>query len=197
MQVAFGYIAGSGDLQQGLSAGRNATLLAGTIADDTLTVNATIIYVFGLALGGQYGAAQRAMDGIRDRVAAADPEYRVLRNLVRMDLALSQGDLAQAQALFDANQDVIDRFGLLFLYPLHVDLSGLLQIQQRRFDDVGRTARHLTGGLSRTDYRPGRTAGQDHPPAVAPHRSGHPGAACPQALRTPGRTGARTRRGAV
>ena len=144
MQVAFGYIAGSGDLQQGLSAGRNAMLLAGTIADDTLTVNATIIYVFGLALGGQYGAAQRAMDGIRDRVAAADPEYRVLRNLVRMDLALSQGDLAQAQALFDANQDVIDRFGLLFLYPLHVDLSGLLQIQQRRFDDVGRTARHLT-----------------------------------------------------
>jgi LuxR family maltose regulon positive regulatory protein len=144
MQVAFGYISGAGDLHKGLSACRNAMLLAGTIRDDILTVNATIVHVFGLTLSGEFAAAQKALATIRHMVAAAYPEYRALRNIVRMKLVLSQGDLEQAQRLLDANQEHIDRFGLLFLYPIHVDLSGLLQIHQQRFDAAGRTSRHLT-----------------------------------------------------
>ncbi|MFO7715798.1 hypothetical protein [Desulfosarcina sp.] len=144
MQVAFGYISGAGDLQKGLSACRNAMLLAGTIRDDILTVNATIIHVFGLSLSGEFSAAEKALATIQDLVAAAYPEYRALRNIVCMKLALSKGDLELAQRLLDANQGDIDRFGLLFLYPIHVDLTGLLQIQQRRYEALGRTARHLS-----------------------------------------------------
>ena len=143
MQVAFGYISGAGDLQKGLSACRNAMLLAGTIEDETLTVNATIIHVFGFTLAGEFAAAEKALATIEKMVQAAYPEYRALRNIVRIKLALSKGDLAQAQRLLDANQEDIDKFGLLFLYPIHVDFSGLLQIHQRRFDAVGRTAHHL------------------------------------------------------
>ena len=143
MQVAFGYLSGASDLQKGLSACRNAMLLAHTIQDDTLTVNATIIHVFGLTLTGEFAAAEKALAAIHQLVSAAYPEYRALQNIVRMKLSLSKGDLDRAQRLLDANHDDIDKFGLLFLYPIHVDLSGLLQIHQRRFDAVGRTVRHL------------------------------------------------------
>lgn len=143
MQVAFGYLSGASDLQKGLSACRNAKLLAHTIQDDTLTVNATIIHVFGLTLAGEFAAAEKALAAIHQLVSAAYPEYRALQNIVRMKLSLSRGDLGRAQRLLDANHDDIDKFGLLFLYPIHVDLSGLLQIRQRRFDAVGRTVRHL------------------------------------------------------
>jgi ATP/maltotriose-dependent transcriptional regulator MalT/DNA-binding SARP family transcriptional activator len=143
MQLAFGYLSGAGDLQKGLSACRNALLLAATIDDETLTVNATIIQVFGLTLSGELAAAEKALATIHHVVAAAYPEYKALQNIVRMELALSKGDLDRAQRLLDANQEDIDKFGLLFLYPIHVDLSGLLQIHQRRYDMLGRTARHL------------------------------------------------------
>jgi LuxR family transcriptional regulator, maltose regulon positive regulatory protein len=143
MQVAFGYITGAGDLQKGLSACRNAMLLASTLQDDILTVNATIVHVFGLTLSGEFVVAEKSLAGIRHLVVATYPEYRALRNIVRMQLALSQGDLEHAQHLHDANQEDIDRFGLLFFYPIHVDLSGLLQIHQRRFEELGRTANHL------------------------------------------------------
>ncbi|WP_419660195.1 ATP-dependent transcriptional activator MalT [Desulfosarcina variabilis str. Montpellier] len=143
MQVAFGYITGAGDLQKGLSACRNAMLLANTLQDDILTVNATIVHVFGLTLSGEFTAAEKSLAHISHLVAAAYPEYRALRNIVRMKLALSQGNLEQAQLLQGANQEAIDRFGLLFLYPIHVDLSGLLHIHQQRFEMLGRTASHL------------------------------------------------------
>ncbi|WP_319406396.1 BTAD domain-containing putative transcriptional regulator [uncultured Desulfosarcina sp.] len=143
MQVAFGYLSGASDLQKGLSACRNAMLLANTIQDETLTVNTTIIHVFGLTLTGEFAAAEKALATIHHLVAAAYPEYRALKNIVSMKLSLSKGDLDCAQRLLDANQKDIDKFGLLFLYPIHLDLSGLLQIHQRRFDAVGHTTRHL------------------------------------------------------
>jgi len=142
-QVAFGSLSVAGDLQKGLSACRNALLLANTIGDDTLMVNATIIHVFGLALTGEFVAAEKELAAIERLVGAAYPEYRALKNVVHMDLALSQGDLDDAQRLLDLNQEDIDTFGLLFLYPIHVDLSGLLQIHQRRFDALAQTTRHL------------------------------------------------------
>lgn len=143
MQVAFGYITGAGNLQKGLSACRNAMLLANTLQDDILTVNATIVHVFGLTLSGEFTAAEKSLTHISQLVAAAYPEYRALRSIVRMKLALSRGNLEEAQRLFGANQEDIDRFGLLFLYPIHVDLSGLLHIHQQRFEMLGRTASHL------------------------------------------------------
>jgi DNA-binding SARP family transcriptional activator len=143
MQVAFGYISGAGNLQKGLSACRNALLLANTIQDETLTVNATIIHVFGFTMAGEFAAAEKSLATIQKLVAAAYPEYRALRNIVRIKLALAKGELEHAQRLLDANQEDIDKFGLLFLYPIHVDFCGLLQIHQRHFDAVGRTAHHL------------------------------------------------------
>ncbi len=143
MQVAFGHLSGAVDLPKGLSACRNALLLAHTIGDDTLTVNATVIHGFGLTLTGEFAAAQKALVGIQHLMAAAYPEYRVLQNIIRMELALSQGDLKAARRLLDANQEEIDNFGLLFLYPIHVDLAGLLQIHRGQFDAVGHTVRHL------------------------------------------------------
>ncbi|MBC2709460.1 MAG: hypothetical protein HGJ94_00145 [Desulfosarcina sp.] len=144
MQVAFGHLSGADDLQKGLSACRNAMLMASTIEDETLTVNATIIHVFGLTLTGEFAEAEKALATIHNLVAdTAYPEYRAFRNIVLMELALSKGDLDCAQLLLDTNHEDIDKFGLLFLYPIHVDLSGLLQIHQRHFGAVGRTARHL------------------------------------------------------
>ena len=143
MQVAFGYLAVAGDLQKGLSACRNALLLANTIGDDTLTVNATIIHVFGLTLTGELAQAEKALAASGRLVAAAYPEYRALHNIVRMELALSKGDMDNAQRLLAANQADIDKYGLLFLYPIHVDLSGLLLIQQDRFNELVPTAQHL------------------------------------------------------
>ena len=75
----------------------HAMLLAATIQDDTLTVNATIIHVFGLALTGEFAAAEKALAAIDHLVAADYPEYRALKNIVRMDLSLSTGDLDRAQ----------------------------------------------------------------------------------------------------
>lgn len=143
MHVAFGHLSIAINPQKGLSACRSAMLLANTIKDETLAVNATIIHVFGLTLTGEIAAAERALAAIHPPVASAFPEYRTLQNVVRMELALSKGDRKRAQRLLEANQEDIDRFGLLFIYPTHVDLSGLLQIHQRRFGAAGRTARHL------------------------------------------------------
>ncbi|MGD9309327.1 MAG: BTAD domain-containing putative transcriptional regulator [Desulfosarcina sp.] len=143
MQVAFGYLSDASDLQKGLSACRNALLLAKTIGDETLTVNATIIFAFGSTLTGEFTSAEKSLDTIQQLVGAVFPEYRALQNIVRLELTLSKGDLAGAQHLLNANQAEIDTFGLLFLYPIHVDLSGLLQIHQRQFNLVGQTARHL------------------------------------------------------
>ena len=42
MQVAFGHLSGAVDLPKGLSACRNALLLAHTIGDDTLTANSPV-----------------------------------------------------------------------------------------------------------------------------------------------------------
>jgi ATP/maltotriose-dependent transcriptional regulator MalT len=143
MQLAFGQIAGTGNLEKGLSACRNALLLAGTIVDDTLTVNATIILAFGLTLSGQFDAAEKALAGIDHLATGVYPEYRILTNSIHAELALSGGDLTRAQILLDANRKDIERFSLLFLYPLHVDQTGRLQLQQGRFDAVGQTASHL------------------------------------------------------
>ena len=143
MQVAFGYLSVAGDLQKGLSACRNAMLLASTIDDDTLKANATVIHAFGLTLAGEFEAAEEELEAIDPLVGSAYPEYRALKNIVHMELALSRGDLDRAQQLLEVNRKDIDSFGLLFLYPIHVDLSGLLQIRQRRFDALARTVRHL------------------------------------------------------
>ena len=69
MQVAFGYLSVAGDLQKGLSACRNAMLLAHTIGDDTLTANATVIHVFGLALAGEFAAAEEELAAFKRLIA--------------------------------------------------------------------------------------------------------------------------------
>jgi LuxR family maltose regulon positive regulatory protein len=142
-QMAFGYLAGTGDLQRGLSACRSALLLANTVDDDTLIVNATIIHAFGLTLSGEFNRAEKALTGIEHLATATYPEYRTLTNIVRLELALSGGDLERTQHLIDEIRKDIDAFGLLFLYPLHVDLTGQFQIHKGRFNALGRTANHL------------------------------------------------------
>jgi len=142
-QMAFGYIAGSGDLQRGVSACRNALLLANTLDDDTLIVNATIIHAFGLTLSGEFNKAEKALAGIEHLATATYPEYRTLTNIVRLELALSGGELDRTQHLIDDIRKDIDAFGLLFLYPLHLDLTGQFQIHKGRFNALGRTAHHL------------------------------------------------------
>ena len=143
MQVAFGHISGTGDLQKGLSASRNAVLLANTIEDERLMVNATIVHVFGCTMAGEFSTAEKELGAIQKLMVAAYPEYRALRHLVRAELALSRGNLGLARELLAANQEAIEKFGLLFLYPIQIDLCGLLQIHQGRFEAVGRTAHHL------------------------------------------------------
>ncbi len=143
MQTAFGHLSAAVDLQKGLSACRNALLLANTIGNESLTANATIIHIFGLTLAGELSTAEKALTAIDRLEEAAFPEYRALKNIVHIQLALSRENLDRAQRLLNANRKEIDAFGLLFLYPVHLDIVGQLQIRRRRFDAAAGTARHL------------------------------------------------------
>ncbi len=142
-QIGFGHIFGSGDLPSGLSACRNAELLARRISDDGLQRTASVITSFVLAeLGEVAGAAQCLEQAEVPARTALAPEFRVLHKLGQSRLALFTGDLRRASSLLEAVRGEIDASGLLFLYPVLLEAQGMLQVYQGAYSEADVTARH-------------------------------------------------------
>ncbi|MFZ7128650.1 MAG: BTAD domain-containing putative transcriptional regulator [Desulfobacterales bacterium] len=144
MQVGFGFIATGIDLGRGISAARNAYLLACRMDDDALATTSTLISVLGLAVSGEFEQADTALRKIEGRVdTGVFAEYAALRTLVGIELALHKGELERAGGLLEVMERDIDTFGLLILYPAYVDAAGRLQVYQGRYEAALGSCRHL------------------------------------------------------
>ena len=145
VQLGFGHTFGTGDLHKGLSACRNAAVLARRVGDAAIELNATIISVSALASMGEFVAAEQALARSAGQTqVGAHPEYRALQHLVQMELALYKGDLAQAGRHLDVIRRDIEAFGLLFLYPNFVEAQGLLLVYQGSYAEADAASRHLS-----------------------------------------------------
>ncbi len=145
LQIGFGRIAGLGELQKGLSACQNAYLLALRIGDNTLQINATIVSVLGMAVAGDFGEADRALERIGRIGSTADcPEYRVLQSIVDIRLAMNRGDFDQALQALERSRADIETFGLLFVYPTFVETAGRLALYRGDFAEAERYSEHLS-----------------------------------------------------
>ncbi len=144
VQLGLAHTFSTGDLNKGISACRNAAVLARQIGDHTLELNATLIPVSALAAKGEFQAAEQALACCEGHLRAnIYPEYRVLNHLIRMQMMLYRGDLAKAGRSLEKIRIDLENLGLLFLYPLFVESSGLLQVYQGNHAEAGTTARHL------------------------------------------------------
>jgi DNA-binding SARP family transcriptional activator len=142
-QIALGHIFGSGEPARGLSACRNAQLLARRTGDSHLQRSAAILMASALATLGEVAEAEEALAQGR---AAEDekiaPEYRAIFLLARLQLALLAGHLRRAEDLVETLREEIETFGLLFLYPLLQEIWGVLRIQKGAYAEAEATVRH-------------------------------------------------------
>jgi len=145
MQIGFGRIAGTGDLQKGLSACQSAYLLAKQIGSPALLTNTAVVGAMGQALAGEFTQAARSLERIAATVSQnAYPEYRTLKSIVSLDLALNNGDEPTARRHHDTIQRDIETFGLQFLYPAFIDASARLHLIAGQLAAAANSARHLT-----------------------------------------------------
>jgi DNA-binding SARP family transcriptional activator len=130
-QVGLGRIVSGLEVARGCAACRRAVLLAEQMNDPVLQLNAAV----GLALGQLY---RGAFDAAKETLATAAtsehrgtyPEYGILDRLVRVELAIHRGDHGGAARDLERIQGEIESFGLLFLYPLYLDLCGWLALSR-------------------------------------------------------------------
>ena len=99
-QIGLGYIAGNGDIPKGISACRNAILLAKRIENPDLLLNASVILTLGFVQSGDFTQARQMLDRIQDITQEGrHPEYRALKNITNIDYALQKGELELADHL--------------------------------------------------------------------------------------------------
>ncbi|MDT8379179.1 MAG: BTAD domain-containing putative transcriptional regulator [Desulfotignum sp.] len=143
-KVGLGYIAGSGNFIKGISACKNAVLLARQINEHGLMFNTLITLALGYVQAGDFDNARKLLNQIlqMDRKRQS-PEYRVLKHLVDIDLYLKNQRFEKAESLLDRCEADIETFGLIFLYPAMVEEKALLFAYTGRFDDARQMADHL------------------------------------------------------
>lgn len=143
--IGLGYIAGTGNLPMGISACRNAVLLARGIGNQELLLNASIVMILGLVQTGDFRKAGLMLDEIKGiSKNSPHPEYRALQRLTRLDYDLKMGHFDQADKLLDDSQTDIDTFGLIFLYPGFVEARAVFFAGIRDFRQALVTADHLS-----------------------------------------------------
>ncbi|PID74250.1 MAG: protein MalT, partial [Desulfobacterales bacterium] len=124
-QIGLGYIAGNGDIPKGISACRNAILLARGIDNPDLLLNASIILTLGFVQSGDFTSARDMLDKLSEVTGEERfPEYRALNNITNIDFALKRGDLDLAGQLLESAEADIEKFGLIFLYPGFVEAKA-------------------------------------------------------------------------
>ncbi len=144
-QIAFGYIAGEVDIQKGISACRNARLLANRIKNSEIQRNASIVMAFGFVRSGNIAEAETLLEtlkGISDE--GIHPEYRVLNQLIRIDFSLKQGDFMGAKTHLEKTAEDVEKFGLIFLYPEFIELKAMHAIYTHQFEAAMGLADHLS-----------------------------------------------------
>ncbi len=143
--IGLGYIAGTGDLPMGISACRNAVLLARGIGNQDLLLNASIVMILGLVQTGDFHQAGMMLKEIKTiSKKSPHPEYRALQRLTRLDYDLKMGLFDRAGRLLEDSQADIDTFGLIFLYPGFVEARALFFAGTRDFRQALLTADHLS-----------------------------------------------------
>jgi ATP/maltotriose-dependent transcriptional regulator MalT/DNA-binding SARP family transcriptional activator len=142
-QIGLGHIFGSGDLASGISACRNAQLLALRIGDAHLQRSAAILMASALASLGEVAEAEQVLTqgrvGMAEKIA---PEYRAISHFAHLQLALLAGNLRRADGFLESLREETETFGLLFLYPVMLEIRGLLQIQKGAYAEAEATVRH-------------------------------------------------------
>jgi len=144
-QIGLGYIAGNGDIPKGISACRNAILLAKQIDNPDLLLNASVILTLGFVQSGDFTRARDMLEKIQD-ITREDrhPEYRALKNITNIDYALKKGEFDLAGSLLKRSEADIEKFGLIFLYPGFVEARAIYFVGTGQFIQALQTADHLS-----------------------------------------------------
>ncbi|MCK5099600.1 MAG: protein MalT, partial [Desulfobacteraceae bacterium] len=144
-QIGFGYIAGNGDILRGISACQNAIVLAGKIGNLDLKLNASIVMILGHVQAGDFTNAQIFLSKIQDLTKEGiHPEYRALKNLVKIDFAMKKCEFELSESLLLKSETDIEKFGFLFLYPGFLEAKSMYFIYTKNYKDAHRTADHLS-----------------------------------------------------
>jgi DNA-binding SARP family transcriptional activator len=144
-QIGLGYIAGNGDIPKGISACRNAILLAKRIENSDLLLNASVILTLGFVQSGDFTRSREMLERIQDITQEGrHPEYRALKNITNIDYALKKGELELAGTLLETSERDIEKFGLIFLYPGFVEARAIYFVSTRQFTQALQMADHLS-----------------------------------------------------
>lgn len=144
-QIGLGYITGNGDIPKGISACRNAILLARGIENQDQILNASVILTLGFVQSGDFAGARNMLEKIAGFTGENRyPEYRALKNITNIDFALKKGDTGLAGRLLSDTEADIEKFGLIFLYPGFVEAKAIYYAVTGQFDQAVQTADHLS-----------------------------------------------------
>ncbi|MCP3926935.1 MAG: hypothetical protein GY714_30625 [Desulfobacterales bacterium] len=156
-QIGFAYIAGGLSFTKGLSACRNSHILAVKIDDQSLIISSMIVSAMGYAFTGEIQLSETSLEKIEGIGKNLTPEYRTLRNIVDIANSLNKCDIKNCEFLLNLCRENIESHGLLFLYPVFIELSGQFEIQRKNYDKALKTSNHLNdiAVLSGSDYYSG------------------------------------------
>ncbi len=144
-QIGLGYIAGSGEIPKGISACRNAGILAAGINNTDLGLNSAIIMIFGYVQAGDFSSARISLEKIDEMTQQGqNPEYRALKNLINIDFSIKNGNFDETGKLLTKSESDIEKFGLIFLYPVFIELKALYYIHIKKHEAAMQTADHLS-----------------------------------------------------
>jgi DNA-binding SARP family transcriptional activator len=155
--IGFAYIAGGLNFPKGLSACRNSYILAVKIKDTSLITSSMIVSAMGYAFTGEIQQSNNSLKKIDSIGKNISPEYRTLRNIVDISNSLNSCDTTHSAKLLNQCKENIESHGLLFLYPIFIELSGQFDIQNREYETALKTSNHLTdiAVLAGSDYYSG------------------------------------------
>jgi LuxR family transcriptional regulator, maltose regulon positive regulatory protein len=143
-QIGLGYIAGYANFKKGVSACRNALLMAQQIDDQTISLNALIIMTYAYVQSGDLSLARQTLNRIsRMTREGLNPEYRALKRIVDIHFALQIREFEEARQLLALSETDIDVFGLIFLYPGFLEAKALYCVYTGHFVDAHGLADHL------------------------------------------------------
>ncbi|MFH1156246.1 MAG: BTAD domain-containing putative transcriptional regulator [Pseudomonadota bacterium] len=145
LHIGLGYIAGTGDVAKGISACKNAQILADMIHNPGLKFNALIVSTLGFVRAGDVERAEHELGRIANPSEKfMYPEYRTLNNMVRIELLLKKGDLDEAGLRIGELEKDIETFGLLFQYPGLVEARAMFHLYNGDMDRALQDADHLS-----------------------------------------------------
>ncbi len=144
LQIGLAQIFTGLDLQQGMSACRNASFLASLIRNDHIRSIAESLTAMGLTLTGNLGKARRALEKADSLERRAGCEaYELLHEMIRLEFSLHLGNWPLAQKAKTVLEERIEDSGLLFLYPALLDAAARLNLYRGKTEEADKWRHHL------------------------------------------------------